>query len=458
MRARRNGSEGENRAVSKHEEFHELCALSLSASLDRDEQTKLNEHLTTCPDCRGVLEDYRLLIRSRLPALAPNFLPDLSLVASSRLPESAKRELFRSLASESAPSWASVDPDRREFVPDVKHTMSGLCNPVYHQLVRAKPYLQYVAIVILATGLGFATYRIGVKRGTEMPRANDRRVHDQLSSLQLELDTLTKERAAQDRRLTNRENALVNLRNEIARQQVELSKLRQAQKSLNELTSATQAENASISSERDKLATKLGQAVASLASSQRDLEVRGQQRKEDLLRSASREIRIQQLSDLLKQRDEVLAEREKTLDQQQQFLASDRDIRELMGARQLYIAEVYDVAGDGKTQKPFGRIFYTKGKSLIFYAYDLDRQPGVLNANTFQAWGRRSLDRSQVLNLGIMFVDNAENKRWVLQFDDPERLAQIDAVFVTVEPNGGSRQPTGRRLLYAYLGVLPNYP
>jgi len=39
----------------------------------------------------------------------------------------------------------------------------------------------------------------------------------------------------------------------------------------------------------------------------------------------------------------LLHDREGALDQQQELLAHDRDIRELMGARDLYIAEVYDV-------------------------------------------------------------------------------------------------------------------
>ena len=45
-----------------------------------------------------------------------------------------------------------------------------------------------------------------------------------------------------------------------------------------------------------------------------------------------------------------------------------------MGARDLYVAEVYDVERTGETRKPYGRVFYTKGKSLIFYAYDLDQE------------------------------------------------------------------------------------
>ena len=56
-------------------------------------------------------------------------------------------------------------------------------------------------------------------------------------------------------------------------------------------------------------------------------------------------------------------------------------------SRSATIAEVCDVAKTGQTKKPFGRVFYTKGKSLIFYAYDLDQQPGVKTASSFRRFG-----------------------------------------------------------------------
>lgn len=40
----------------------------------------------------------------------------------------------------------------------------------------------------------------------------------------------------------------------------------------------------------------------------------------------------------------------------------------------------------------------------------------------------------------------------------PKKLSQIDAVFVTVEPNGGSHTPSGQPLLFTYLKVEPNHP
>ena len=76
----------------------------------------------------------------------------------------------------------------------------------------------------------------------------------------------------------------------------------------------------------------------------------------------------------------------------------------------------------------------------------------------FQAWGRRGPNKDHALNLGVFYEDSAANKRWVLKFNDPKTLAQIDAVFVTVEPDGRSSSPRGKQVLFAYLRVNPNHP
>jgi hypothetical protein len=41
---------------------------------------------------------------------------------------------------------------------------------------------------------------------------------------------------------------------------------------------------------------------------------------------------------------------------------------------------------------------------------------------------------------------------WALKTEDPAVVKEIDSVFVTVEPEGGAKKPSGQRLLYAYLG------
>jgi len=154
----------------------------------------------------------------------------------------------------------------------------------------------------------------------------------------------------------------------------------------------------------------------------------------------------------------ALADKNREIGEERELLQHDRDIRNLIGARNLYIAEIYDVAKSGDTQKPFGRVFYTKDKSLIFYGYDLDQQKGVRKASTFQAWGSHGADRQHAVSLGLLYQDDANQKRWVLKFNDAKTIAKIDAVFVTVEPDGGSAKPTTKPLLFTYLRLDPNHP
>jgi hypothetical protein len=213
-----------------------------------------------------------------------------------------------------------------------------------------------------------------------------------------------------------------------------------------------QAGRQDLLQQRSDLNQKLEAAQAKTQGLQDKLDALEHQSSEDKKQATALEAKAADLTRLLR-------DRETTIDQQQELLAHDRDIRDLMGARDLYVAEVYDVERTGETKKPYGRVFYTKGKSLIFYAYDLDQQAGLKNASTFQAWGRRGPDWKEALNLGVFYVDNASKKRWVLRFDDPKALAQIDAVFVTVEPRGGSHKPSSNKpLLFAYLHVDPNHP
>jgi hypothetical protein len=165
-------------------------------------------------------------------------------------------------------------------------------------------------------------------------------------------------------------------------------------------------------------------------------------------RTVALEAKVHDLNVALDEKDRMLA-----LDKE--FLAHDREIRDLIGARNLYIADIYDVAQSGKTAKPFGRIFYTKDRSLVFYGYDLDKQAGLKQSVAFQAWG--SGDDKQNVSLGLFYQDET-HKRWVLRFNDTKTLARLNMVFVTAEPQGGSTKPTGKPLLLAYLQMQPNHP
>jgi len=160
---------------------------------------------------------------------------------------------------------------------------------------------------------------------------------------------------------------------------------------------------------------------------------------------AAQKFRVRELTERLNEASDAVARERK-------LLVADLDIRELMGARSLHIVDVFDVDGKGHTQRPFGRVFYTEGKSLLFYAFDLK------NGSTFQAWGQREAREESARSLGLFYLDDQKQNRWVLKFDDPKVLAEINAVFVTVEPPGGSVKPNRRKMLYAYLNEAANHP
>jgi hypothetical protein len=262
--------------------------------------------------------------------------------------------------------------------------------------------------------------------------------------------------AAHDRsialaQIAQRDRQIAELRKQLEKQSAELAQMKSAQEQLASDLRNSNSGKEDLAKRQAELETQLVAAEASVHSSQQNLDGLLKQSSEEQAHAAQLTVTLNELNKQLRERDQALQQKD-------ELLAKDRDIRELMGARDLHVAEVYDVARTGETQKPYGRVFFTEGKSLIFYAYDLDQEPEVKSASTFQAWGRRGPDWGHALPIGIFYQDNGSKKRWVVKLDDPKILAQIDAVFVTVEPHGGSHKPSGKPLLFAYLKSEPNHP
>jgi predicted RNase H-like nuclease (RuvC/YqgF family) len=306
--------------------------------------------------------------------------------------------------------------------------------------------------LLLCIALGISAYRVGMRRGNESASAAPARDQSNQIVPQEQISDAGHEREVLQSQIDERDKVIADLRHEFQRQSAEMSRMKIAQAQVEANLTSVQAGRQALLRERSDLNQKLQTAESKSQGLEDKLNSFERQSSDDKQRAVALEAKVTDLNRLLR-------DRESTIEQQEELLAHDRDIRDLMGARDLYVAEVYDVERTGETKKAYGRVFYTKGKSLIFYAYDLDQQSGVKKASTFQAWGRRGPDWQQALSLGVFYVDNASKKRWVLRFDDPKALAQIDAVFVTVEPNGGSHKPTSKKpLLFAYLHIDPNHP
>jgi hypothetical protein len=305
------------------------------------------------------------------------------------------------------------------------------------------------ACVVIA--IAFGSYSLGYKAASESTLG-------QLSADQSRAQRLEKKAASdlldsQGKRLSQLEAERLKSQQELAQLRADLKAQDERLSQLAGSKSATEEQLRAASEQRDSLASRLQSAEQTYEAVRTELVNFRTECDKAVLRATSLESRVDELS-------AVNRDQERRLTNSEQYLSSDRDIRELMGARQLYIADVFDVDSKSRTRKPFGRVFYTQGKSLIFYAFDLDREPGLKNANAaaFQVWGKKNSDEGQPFNLGILYQDNRANRRWVLRFDDPKQLAEINAVFVTVEPNGGSPKPTGKAFLFALLRKEVNHP
>jgi hypothetical protein len=150
---------------------------------------------------------------------------------------------------------------------------------------------------------------------------------------------------------------------------------------------------------------------------------------------------------------------EANLQQELNLKGSASEIGSLVAARNLHIVDVYDADPSGKQHRSFGRVLYVEGKSLVFYAYDLDDHKQFKSNVVFYAWGGKTGVKEVTHNLGILRKDDDGQGRWAMTFDDPKVLSEINSVFVTAEaPSKHYDQPRGRKVLCAYFGGPPNHP
>ena len=434
-----------------HDEFLELCALSTSGELTEEEQTKLDEHLLVCATCRETIKQYESLVAHEIPA-----------IAAKEAAETAKH-------IDPGPGWSQqraeatfldrlAEQEQRPKNTARTEPESNSSNGTRHVILFAggstwrNVWTMYAAGILLALALGVSVYQVGMRRGVDTAKATlPPPVQHDLTPLEAQVSDAGHDREIALTQVAQRDRQIADLRKQLEKQSAEMAQTKIAQ---NQLASEVQNSNAG----KDDLAKRQAELEAKLAAAQGNVQT-SQQKLDGLLKQSSEEqARAAQLAVTVGELTKELNDRNQALQQKDELLAKDRDIRELMGARDLHVAEVYDVARTGETQKPYGRVFFTEGKSLIFYAYDLDQEPQVKNASIFQAWGRRGPDWGHALPLGIFYQDNASKKRWVVKLDDPKTLTQIDAVFVTVEPHGGSHKPSGKPLLFAYLKSEPNHP
>ena len=439
--------------MDSHEEYLELCAASAAGELNTQEKKKLTEHVPFCPTCQRALRDYENVLQHGLPQWASEFNPDGEAADGSWSVQKAERAFFLRLEREQGNGRLRDTAQG----PSGKAPAGGRFTYRPSQIRWREIWMPFAACVILALALSIAAYRSGMNRGADAALTMPSPPRDSSVSLEEQVSDASHERAQLVAKLAEEDRILADLNRQIARQLKEIRELTVSGGTSSPTRPSTQLPSEVATDGTGKRKEELGAAQSKLKELQGNIDALTGLREEVASRANTLEAKVGELTQLVKDREQALDQKQTEIAQQQELLDHDRDIRELIGARDLYIAEVHDVSRAG-TDKTYGRVFYTKGKSLIFYAYDLDAEPGIRNASTFQAWGRRGPDKLQAQSLGIFYEDNVGKKRWVLKTNDPKTLENIDGVFVTVEPDGGSHHPSGKQLLFAFLRVNPNHP
>ena len=439
--------------MGSHEEFLELCAAATAGELSANEQVRLDAHLAVCAECRRLMSEFEAARRTAVTALAQELAPTGGTAGDSWSVEAAEESFFKRLHREQKQAQSATAEESRAEGPMPRRRFAYRPSQIHWREV----WMTFAAAVFLALALGITLYRTGVKRGEDVARTIRVAPKESGGSLEEQTSDAGYARAQLEAKLGENAKVIDDLKRQLSEQIKVVNSLKSmGMAPANSLGSAQQAlqETSDVRAKRDE---ELAAARAKLAEFQKTLETATTQRDENARQAAVLEAKVNELTQLVRDREQALDQRDTEVAKGQELLAHDRDIREVMGARDLYMADVHDVSGQG-TDKTYGRVFYTRGKRLIFYAFDLDAQPGVRNASSFQAWGRKGPDKQQARSLGIFYEDNVSKKRWVLKTDDPKTLEDIDAVFVTVEPNGGSQHPSGKPLLFAYLRISPNHP
>ena len=404
-----------------HEEFLSLCALYPTGELTEEEWALLQVHLAYCDSCLAAFREYEKIGRDVLPALAAS--------ANSEDEEGDDYEPS-SFSLEDAEYRLNQKLDMRQRVEQFP--------------ARAKLPIR-IAVGLIAASIAGVVW-VGVSHVRHERATFDVASHITRSVSEAPNPVVPTYSSNRDLETARRDE--LELQRELDKLAVANQQANARIAALNDQLKADGAEDTEVSQQRDAANQQLALERAESKVLRNSLSAAKATADEQSAQSSALEAKLREVNSALEE-----GERMHSLDKE--LLAHDRDIRDLIGARDLYITDIYDVAKTGKTAKPFGRVFYTKDRSLVFYGYDLDKQAGLAQSASFQAWG--SSDQGEDVSLGMFYQDES-HKRWILKFDDTKTLAHLKKVFVTAEPHGGSSKPTGKPLLMAYLQMAANHP
>jgi hypothetical protein len=402
-----------------HDQFEELCALACAGEIGTDDAKLLEEHLDGCAACRSVFVDLREIHAQWLPAHSDSV---------SMPPAHADWRLRQAILKQARSEGAHFSEAALKSLP-VPSVAA-----FFPQLVR----LAAAVLVSAALGIWIGDRHEGRTRDTATVAVKG-----------LEINKTSEVNSVLTEELMQDEQRRIALERQLRSAQAEAARLGKQLEEKQASLMASEEDSRSAENEVGELRQQLESARQRERNTEAELEK---------LKATDEAVTVVQEQEI-EALNNKLGAKSDSLDRERDMLSAGREIRDLIAARNLHIIDVYDTNGEGKTSRAFGRVFYTEGKSLVFYAYDLNGHQGNGANFAFYVWGKRDGAPQNVRSLGRMSKDDQAQKRWALTITDPRTLAEIDSVFVTLEPaqNAGTK-PSGKALLSAFLGSPANHP
>ena len=433
-----------------HERIEELCALAALGQISAGEYAEMRAHLSECEDCRRSRQDYLEILHEHLPLVAAGEPAHSSSKVA--LHESSYRQRFLQRTEDQSSSPTA--PARAGNA-----TGAAVGAGQWSRSARMARFALPVAAGFLVAVLGLsglqwhwggerlsiATARVSQLR-EEISRLN-RHISDR-SPAGLSPAPVTV--AVPDQSGAEMERLVEELSRTQSQRRAALATLQTRSRKLAETQADAEALNRALEQARNsetQLSEKLARVERTLQNRTGELEALRKQ-------GATREVRLalqeKQIGELAR---EVNAQSE-TIRRDQQLLAADRDIRDLLTARNLHVLYVQDNDPGGERVVD-AQLVLCRGQAPDHLCSRDAKGGKSLDNFSLQAWGKRSSSLTgSPRSLGIFYADARKDKGWILKFDDPEVLSQIDSIFVTLEPKEGSLKPRGKQLLYSHL--IPN--
>ena len=201
-----------------HDEFLELCAVSTSGQLSEEEQSRLQEHLAICPECREALRQYKSVVHDAIPAIGAEQSSRID-PGPSWSQSRAEKALFERLAQEDGQQ--SGGAERKDGVSAAFRRVL----PIAPESTWRHVWMLYAAGILLFITLGLCAYWVGVRHGTDVAKTTPPATTTQdkpalaiTPSLEEQLSDAAHERQIARVQITQRDKALAALRRQLERQ------------------------------------------------------------------------------------------------------------------------------------------------------------------------------------------------------------------------------------------------